>query len=162
MAALTPLSKGASAPHFPYLEADGTVRNTNELAGQSYLVYFYPKDDTPGCTKEACAFRDQHEEFLRQKVTVIGVSPDDDASHATFRKKFNLPFALASDPDHAIADAYGVWGPKNFMGRQYDGVHRVTFVIDPHGRVARVYPKVKPEQHAHEILQDLPSLHEQS
>lgn len=148
------LSAGQPAPAFSFTDGDGTVRHTRELANKSYIVYFYPKDDTPGCTKEACAFRDLHPEFTRHGLTVIGVSPDDDTSHEKFREKYQLPFALASDPDHALAKQFGVWGPKKFMGREYEGVHRVTFLIDERGLVARAYPNLKPEQHAHQLLKD--------
>jgi thioredoxin-dependent peroxiredoxin len=154
------LRVGDPAPCFSFTEADGTTRSTDELSGRAYVVYFYPKDDTPGCTKEACGFRDRHEDFQRADVPVIGVSPDNEPSHRKFREKFSLPFALASDADHTRAKAYEAWGPKSFMGRETEGVHRVTFIIDPRGLVARVYPKVKPEQHANEIVQDLSSLHE--
>lgn len=152
------LPAGQPAPTFSYIDGDGTVRHTRDLASKTYIVYFYPKDDTPGCTKEACAFRDLHPEFARHDLTVIGVSPDDDASHEKFRKKYQLPFALAADSDHAIAKQFGVWGPKKFMGREYEGVHRVTFLIDEQGRVARAYPNLKPEQHAHQLLEDAISL----
>lgn len=158
MSTLSLLCEGEKAPGFSFTEADGTARNTGELLGRPYLVYFYPKDDTPGCTKEACAFRDNHPEFLARGTTVIGVSPDDEDSHDTFRRKFGLPFALASDTDHRIAKAFGAWGPKQFMGRRYEGVHRVSFLVDGTGRIGRVYPKVKPEHHAKEILRDLETL----
>lgn len=156
MSDLRLLSAGQPAPSFSYTEGDGSIHNTRDLAKKPYVVYFYPKDDTPGCTKEACAFRDTQPEFLRRGLTVIGVSPDDDASHQKFRAKFNLPFALASDPDHTICKAFGAWGPKSFMGRQYEGVHRVTFLINEEGRVARTYPNLKPEEHARRILEDTP------
>lgn len=154
MSNLSLLNEGQPVPAFTYREADGNTRNTKDLIGSSYVVYFYPKDDTPGCTKEACGFRDQYQEFIDKNLTVIGVSPDSDDSHEKFRRKFNLPFPLASDPDHRIAKAFGAWGPKTFMGRDYEGVHRVTFLIDAGGHVSRVYPKVMPDQHAQQILQD--------
>lgn len=158
MSDLPLLSPGQPAPTFAYLDRDGTVRNTKEITDQPYVVYFYPKDDTPGCTKQACAFRDAYSEFVRRGLTLIGVSPDDDASHQKFRAKFDLPFGLAADPDHTISKSFGVWGPKNFMGRQFEGVHRVTFLIDEQGLVVRAYPNLKPEQHAHQLLEDAISL----
>lgn len=157
MGNLTPLSAGQAAPEFSYTDADGNVHHTRDLTKKPYVVYFYPKDDTPGCTTEACTFRDLQPEFSRRGLTVIGVSPDDEASHDKFRDKFNLPFALASDPDHSISRAFGVWGPKTSMGRNYEGVHRITFLIDEKGLVARTYPNLKPEQHARQILEDIPT-----
>jgi len=153
-----PLQQGHPAPTFSFREANGASRSTSDLKGNPFVIYFYPKDDTPGCTKEACGFRDHYDAFTRRGVTVIGISPDGDESHHRFRNKFNLPFALASDEDHSISKAYGVFGPKTFMGRSYEGVHRVTFLVDAGGRIAKVYPKVKPEEHAQEILADLSSL----
>ena len=158
MSAPQPISAGQPAPRFPFTEADGTLRDTAELLGRFFIVYFYPKDDTPGCTKEACGFRDSYVEFQELDIPVIGVSPDPGPSHLKFRNKHGLPFALASDEDHSIAEAFGVWGEKQFMGRRFDGIHRTTFIVDPHGRVAKIYPKVKPAEHAREILNDLPSL----
>ncbi len=158
MSAPLPIPEGHPAPSFPFTEANGTARNTTDLIGRPFVVYFYPKDDTPGCTKEACGFRDNFPEFQKLEIPVIGVSPDSETSHAKFREKHNLPFALASDEDHSIAKAFGVWGEKQFMGRRFDGVHRTTFIVDPRGQIAKVYPKVKPAEHAREILEDLPSL----
>lgn len=155
MADLALLPAGSPIPDFSFTDKSGTSRNTRDLRGKPLVVYFYPKDDTPGCTKEACGFRDSHADFDRQGVTVIGVSPDTDDSHERFRSKHDLPFGLASDPDHTIARAFGAWGPKTRMGRTYDGIHRVTFVVDADGKISKVYPEVKPEAHASEILQHL-------
>jgi peroxiredoxin Q/BCP len=116
------------------------------------VLYFYPKDDTEGCTKEACDFRDHWREFQRAGAVVLGVSPDGGEAHRKFKAKYNLPFALLSDPDHAVALAYGAWGPKKMYGREYEGILRTTVVIDPEGRVARVFPKVKVKDHADEVL----------
>lgn len=149
---------GAQAPSFTFLDADGGEWKTTALAGKAFVVYFYPRDDTPGCTKEACGFRDAHADFARQGVTVIGVSPDDDDSHRKFRQKHDLPFGLAADTSHAIARAYGAWGPKKFMGREYEGVRRISFLVDSQGRIAKIYPKVKPTEHAREILADLKNM----
>lgn len=149
------LAIGKTAPTFSYRDAGGGEHNTADLAGRPHVVYFYPKDDTPGCTREACAFRDAEEAFAARNVEIIGVSPDSDDSHDKFRRKHNLPFSLAADTDHRIAKAYGAWGPKKFMGREYEGVHRVTFLVDSAGKIAKVYPKVKPEEHPAEIAADL-------
>ena len=152
------LAAGAIAPNFNYRDFEGVERNTADLAGNPHVVYFYPKDDTPGCTREACAFRDAGPVFSGRKVEIIGVSPDSDASHEKFRLKHNLPFGLAADTDHSISKAYGAWGPKKFMGREYEGVHRVTFLVDSDGKIAKVYPKVKPLEHPVEIAADLENM----
>lgn len=152
------IEKGQEAPHFKYQDARGKDRSTSELLGSPWVVYFYPRDDTPGCTKEACGFRDRHPDFDSVGASVIGVSPDDDKSHNKFREKYNLPFGLAADTDSVIAKAYGAWGPKKFMGRSYEGVHRVTFVIGKDGRIAEVFPKVKPVEHAEEVIRVLETL----
>ena len=158
MSAPLPIPIGQPAPRFSFTEANGAVRDTAELLGRSFVVYFYPKNDTPGCTKEACEFRDNFSEFENLGVPVIGVSPDNESSDLKFRQKHCLPFGLASDEDHSIAEGFGVWGEKQFMGRRFDGVHRTTFIVDPQGRIAKVFPKVKPAGHAREILNDLSSL----
>ena len=145
------LQAGDQAPDFDLATSKGRVA-LRDLRGKRVVLYFYPKDDTPGCTKEACSFRDSFGRFEDAGAVVIGVSPDDGASHSRFTEKFGLPFTLASDPDHATAAAYGSWGPKTFMGRSYEGVLRNTFVIDPEGKIARVFPNVKPDGHADEVL----------
>lgn len=116
------------------------------------VLYFYPKDDTPGCTKEACSFRDAFSDFKKRGIQVLGVSLDSEASHQKFTAKYKLPFTLLADTDHSIADAYGVYGEKKFMGRSYMGVKRMTFLIDEKGKVTKVFEKVKPEEHAREVL----------
>lgn len=148
-----PLSAGAQAPSFPFRYADGRPGHTDDLTAP-YLVYFYPRDDTPGCTKEACGFRDLFADFEQAGVTVIGVSCDDEASHDKFRQKYSLPFPLAADTDQRLVNAFGVWGPKTFMGKEYEGIHRISFLISPGGVILKTYPKVKPEEHASEVLQD--------
>lgn len=158
MSQTDPLQPGADVPEFTFQLADGTSQSTDSLKGSPYLVYFYPKDDTPGCTKEACAFRDGYTDFKEAGLTVIGISADSEASHEKFRNKYELPFALASDPDRKVIEAYGVWGEKKFMGKVYDGIHRMSFLIGPDGKVAKTYPKVKPEEHAAEVLADVQSL----
>ena len=155
MSAINPLPAGASAPSFDYVTADGTSVNTEDLRGQQYLVYFYPKDDTPGCTKEACAFRDNFPNFESLKLTIIGVSGDPLNSHEKFRAKYELPFPLASDTeDFSIARAFGVYGQKKFMGRIYDGIHRISFLVGVDGKIVKTYLKVKPDIHPTEVLED--------
>ena len=147
------IKEGTAAPAFRTTDANGEAVNLKDLKGQKVVLYFYPKDDTPGCTKEACSFRDAWGKFKKQGITVLGVSPDSEASHKKFETKYKLPFTLLADKDHAIADAYGVWGEKKFMGRTYMGVLRTTFLIDEKGKIKKVFEKVKPEDHASEVLE---------
>ena len=147
------VKEGATAPVFKTKDGNGETVNLKDFRGQKVVLYFYPKDDTPGCTKEACSFRDAYAKFKKQGITVLGVSPDSEVSHKKFAAKFKLPFTLLADADHSIADAYGVYGEKKFMGRKYMGVHRTTFLIDEKGKVRKVFEKVKPEQHASEVLE---------
>lgn len=147
------IKEGTTAPAFKTTDANGETVSLKELKGQKVVLYFYPKDDTPGCTKEACSFRDAWGKFKKQGITVLGVSPDSEASHKKFETKYKLPFTLLADKDHAIADAYGVWGEKKFMGRTYMGVLRTTFLIDEKGKIKKVFEKVKPEDHASEVLE---------
>lgn len=154
-----PLSTaGSQAPDFTLPDQDGVDRTLSSYQGQYVLLYFYPKDDTPGCTKEACAIRDSFPQFDSSKAVVLGVSPDSPKSHKKFAEKYGLPFTLLADEGHAVADLYGVWGRKKFMGREYDGVLRTSFLIRTDGKIARVYEQVKPEQHAEEVLADLKAL----
>ena len=146
------LEVGSKAPNFSAKDQDGNEVSLSGLKGKKVVLYFYPKDDTPGCTKEACAFRDSFEEYKKAGVEVLGVSVDDEASHRKFADKYHLPFRLLADTDHKIVEAYGVWGEKSLYGRKFMGINRVTYVIDEKGKIAAVYPKVKPEQHAGEIL----------
>jgi peroxiredoxin Q/BCP len=148
---VTELQPGDQAPDFDLETSKGRVA-LRDLRGKRVVLYFYPKDDTPGCTKEACGFRDSTAAFEGAGAVVIGVSPDSTASHDRFAAKFGLPFLLASDPDHATASAYGSWGTKKFMGRSFEGVLRNTFVIDAEGKISRVFPNVKPDGHADEVL----------
>jgi peroxiredoxin Q/BCP len=145
--------EGAAAPSFAAKDANGETVRLKDLRGQKVVLYFYPKDDTPGCTKEACAFRDAFADFKKRDIKVLGVSVDSEASHKKFSTKYKLPFTLLADPGHAIADAYGVYGEKKFMGRTYMGVKRITFLIDEKGKVKKVFEKVKPEEHAREVLE---------
>jgi thioredoxin-dependent peroxiredoxin len=146
------IKEGTNAPAFNTTDADGETVSLKELRGRKVVLYFYPKDDTPGCTKEACSFRDAWAKFKKRGITVLGLSPDSEASHKKFETKYKLPFTLLADKDHAIADAYGVWGEKKFMGRTYMGVLRTTFLIDEKGKIKKVFEKVKPEDHASEVL----------
>ena len=146
------LNVGDPAPAFEAPSSGGGSVSLSQFKGQSVVLYFYPKDDTPGCTTEACGFRDQHAEFARRKAVVLGVSPDPVRAHDKFIAKFNLPFTLVTDTEHRIAEAYGVWGEKKFMGRTYQGVHRSTFLIGPDGRIRAIWPTVKPADHPAEVL----------
>jgi peroxiredoxin Q/BCP len=146
------IKEGDAAPDFEARDSRGNNVRLSDLRGRKVVLYFYPKDDTPGCTKEACSFRDSFAEFGRRRIEVLGVSTDDERSHRKFAEKFSLPFTLLADTDHALADAYGVYGEKQFMGRKYMGVSRKTFLIDEEGRVRKVFDKVKVDEHADEVL----------
>ena len=146
------LAVGDKAPDFRTTDQDGEELSLKDLRGKKVVLYFYPKDDTPGCTKEACSFRDGFSKFRKKKVEVLGVSADDEKSHKKFAAKFDLPFRLLADTDKQIVQAYGVWGERSLYGRKFMGIHRVTYVIDEKGRIAAVWPKVKPDGHAEEIL----------
>ena len=146
------LTAGAKAPGFSLPADDGTTVTLAGLKGRAVVLYFYPKDDTTGCTKEACGFRDSWVDVQKAGAVVLGVSPDDVASHQKFKRKYTLPFPLLADTDHGVATAYGVWGEKSMYGKRYMGILRTTFIIDAQGRIARVFEKVKPEGHAAEVL----------
>ena len=147
------LKEGNAAPAFTANNANGETVRLKDLRGQKVVLYFYPKDDTPGCTKEACSFRDAFSVFKKRGIEVLGVSVDSEASHKKFAAKYDLPFTLLADPDHKIADAYGVYGEKKFMGRTYMGVKRMTFLINEKGKIQKIYEKVKPEEHAKDVLE---------
>ncbi len=146
------VKEGMAAPTFTATNANGETIKLKDLRGQKVVLYFYPKDDTPGCTKEACSFRDAFAIFKKRGIEVLGISPDSEASHKKFTAKYELPFTLLADANHAIADAYGVYGEKKFMGRTYLGVKRITFLIDEKGKIKKVFEKVKPDQHAQDVL----------
>ena len=150
-----PLAAGKSAPVFELPDETGTVRRLSEFRGKPLILYFYPADDTPGCTKEACNFRDDYSAYKRANATILGVSPDTVKSHAKFKAKYGLPFPLLADVDHVICLKYGVWGHKKFMGREYDGVLRTTFLIDKEGQIKRVFEGVRPADHSAEVLEAL-------
>lgn len=146
------LEAGSEAPDFTLEDDEGRKVSLSSFKGRTVVLYFYPKDDTPGCTKEACGFRDAYDDFLAKGAAVVGVSPDKAASHARFKSKHGLPFVLLADPDHAVLSAYGAWGEKSMYGKKYEGVLRSTVVIGPDGTIRRAFPKVSPEGHAAEIL----------
>ena len=152
---MSALKAGSKAPAFSLPDQDGKMHALKDYAGKWVLLYFYPKDDTPGCTIEACTLRDNFPKFKKLKVTVLGVSVDSAKSHGKFAKKYDLPFTLLSDEDKKLVNAYGVWGKKKFMGREYMGTLRWSFLINPEGKIAKIYEGVKPAQHAEEVLQDL-------
>jgi len=146
------IAENELAPDFTLISDAGEEVTLSSFRGQKVVLYFYPKDDTPGCTKEACSFRDDYSLFTLKGAAVLGVSPDNAASHQKFRAKYSLPFYLLSDPDHAVATLYGAWGEKKMYGRSYEGILRSTFIIDEEGKVIKAFPNVKPEGHAQEVL----------
>jgi thioredoxin-dependent peroxiredoxin len=151
------IEEGSPAPDFTLTADDGSTVRLSDLRGTPVVVYFYPKDDTPGCTAQACGIRDAWREFESRGAVVLGVSPDDERSHVEFKEKYGLPFTLLADPDHATADDYGVWVEKEYAGKKYMGVERSTFVIDPEGNVAKELRRVKPDTHADDVLAVLPA-----
>ena len=146
------IEEGTPAPDFALQSDAGETIRLSELRGKPVVLYFYPKDDTPGCTTQACGIRDAYGEFERAGAIVLGVSPDDESSHVEFRNKYELPFTLLADEDHAVAEQYGVWGEKKYMGKSYMGINRSTFVIDALGNVKKAMRDVKPATHADDVL----------
>lgn len=146
------LQKGDLAPEFKLQDQDGNWHRLADYKGKKLVLYFYPRDNTPGCTKEACNFRDNIASFNRGNTVVIGVSGDSVSSHAKFHKKYELPFTLLADPEHSMLEAYGVWQEKTFMGKKHMGIVRTTFILDEDGKILEIYKKVKPEVHAQEII----------
>ncbi|HET9156246.1 MAG TPA: thioredoxin-dependent thiol peroxidase [Myxococcaceae bacterium] len=144
---------GDKAPAFSLEDQSGETVKLSDFKGKTVVLYFYPKDDTPGCTREACAFRDEHSALKKAGVVVLGVSPDSGPSHAKFAGKYQLPFPLLADTDHAVSEKYGAWGEKTLYGRKFMGITRSTFLIDPSGKVARVWPKVKVDGHVDQVLE---------
>jgi peroxiredoxin Q/BCP len=149
---------GDRAPSFTLTDQDGETKKLSDFKGKYVVLYFYPKDDTPGCTKEACAFRDDERVLQKAGAVVLGVSPDNTQSHDKFSQKYGLNFPLLSDPDHSVADKYGVWGEKNLYGKKSFGILRTTFLIDPEGKVARVWPQVKVDGHSEQVREALREL----
>lgn len=153
------IKEGQTAPAFSLPDQDGNMHKLAGYKGKWVLLYFYPKDDTPGCTKEACGVRDVFPKFKKMNAVVFGVSADSSAKHKKFAEKYALPFILLSDENKDAINAYGVWAKKKFMGREYMGILRISFLIDPKGKIAKVYENVKPETHAEEVLKDVKELH---
>ena len=151
------IEEGKPAPDFELSGDAGETIRLSGLRGKPVVLYFYPKDDTPGCTAQACGIRDAYGDFEKEGAVVLGVSPDDERSHGKFRDKYDLPFTLLADTDHRVAEQYGVWGEKTYRGRTYLGVKRWTFVIDADGNVKKVFPDVKPAEHADNVLAALRS-----
>ena len=149
------LTEGDLAPDFELATDGGGSIKLSDLLGKRVVLYFYPKDDTSGCTKQACGFRDNQAALAEQNAIVIGVSPDGVASHDRFRDKYDMNFPLLSDPDHVVAEAYGAWGKKKMYGREYEGIIRSTFVIDAEGRIEKVYAKAKAADNPRQVLEDL-------
>ena len=152
------LKEGDKAPDFTGIDQDGKAVSLEQFRGKKLILYFYPKDNTTGCTAEACSLRDGYAELKRNGFEIVGVSPDGEKSHRGFADKHGLQFTLIADTDKSIASAYGVWGQKKFMGKTYTGITRVTYIINPEGRIAEVYDKVKATGHAEIVLKDLKSL----
>ena len=146
------LKEGDKAPNFNSTDQDGNKVKLSDFKGQKLVLYFYPKDNTPGCTKEACSFRDADQTFAAKGIKALGVSTDDEKSHQKFISKFQLPFDLLADTDHSIVDAYGVWGEKSMYGKKYMGTFRKTFLIDESQKIVKIFDKVKVDEHADEVL----------
>jgi thioredoxin-dependent peroxiredoxin len=152
------MNEGDEAPNFELLDQDGEAVKLSDRAGDTVVLYFYPRADTPGCTTQACGVRDRRSEYAAAGATVIGVSPDDPAALRKFADKHSLDFTLVGDPNHSVAEAYGVWVEKSMYGRKYMGVQRATFIVDGDGRIARVFPKVSPKTHDEVVLEALGEL----
>lgn len=152
MSATHELKAGDSAPEINVPDENGSPFTLSSLKGKNIVLYFYPKADTPGCTKESCSFRDDQKKFSKKNTVIVGVSPDKSAAQLKFKQKFDLPFTLLADAEHAVAEAYGVWKEKSMYGRKYMGIERTTFLIGPNGKIQKIFPKVKVEGHAAEVL----------
>ena len=150
-----PLPAGIPAPDFELLDDTNVSRKLSDFRGKKAVLYFYPADDTPGCTKEACNFRDDYSAYEKAGIQILGISPDTVKSHVKFKKKFQLPFPLLADEGHKVCDLYQVWGPKKFMGKEYEGVLRTTFLIDENGKIVKVFEQVRPAEHSAEVLSTL-------
>lgn len=148
---------GQKAPEFSLPDEMGEIHRLSDYLGKPVVLYFYPKDDTTGCTTEACNFRDDYSQYEAEGVVILGVSPDTSKSHSKFKDKYHLPFTLLADPEHKVCELYGVWGKKKMMGHEYDGVYRTTFLIDANGKIIRVFENVKPADHSQEVIAVLKS-----
>ena len=151
---MTQLNEGDKAPEFKGQIQDGTIVSNENFLGKKLILFFYPKDNTPGCNNENCNLRDHYSELKEKGFELLGVSADSKEKHNKFIEKFELPFNLVADENHELLNAFGVWGPKKFMGKEYDGIHRTTFIIDENGTVTNIYKKVKTKEHAEQILAD--------
>jgi thioredoxin-dependent peroxiredoxin len=149
------IEEGKPAPDFELESDSGETVRLSDFRGSPVVLYFYPKDDTPGCTTEACEFRDAYDVYRERGIEILGISPDDVRSHEKFKAKYDLPFTLLADPDHKVAEAYGVWGERSFAGKKYLGINRSTFVIDEDGNIARAMLGIKPAGHAAQVLDEL-------
>ncbi len=154
---MTHLSEGDKAPDFSTIDQNGNPVKLEDFKGKKVVLYFYPRDNTPGCTAEACNLRDNYDALKKQGFEILGISPDSEASHKKFGTKHDLPFALLSDPDKEIMNAYGVWGEKKMYGKTYEGVHRTTFIIDEEGAIEKVFKKVKTKDHSNQIFNEYKS-----
>lgn len=152
------LQEQEAAPDFSLYDQSGHEHKLSNYKGQWVFIFFYPKDNTPGCTKEACAIRDNYDQYMQHNVKVFGISTDSVKSHLSFVEKQKLPFTLLADTDKEVVNDYHVWGKKKFMGKEYMGIHRMSFLIDPEGNIAKIYEKVKPAEHAEEVLKDIEML----
>jgi peroxiredoxin Q/BCP len=150
-----PLPAGIPAPDFELLDDTNISRKLSDFRGKKVVLYFYPADDTPGCTKEACNFRDDYSAYEKAGIQILGISPDTVKSHVKFKRKYQLPFPLLADEGHTVCDLYQVWGPKKFMGKEYEGVLRTTFLIDENGQIVKVFEQVRPAEHSAEVLSAL-------
>jgi peroxiredoxin Q/BCP len=154
-----PIPAGIPAPEFEMRDDINVIRKLSDFRGKNVLLYFYPADDTPGCTTEACNFRDDYSAYEKANVVILGVSPDDVESHVKFKNKFQLQFPLLVDEGHKVCNAYGTWGPKKYMGKEYEGVLRTTFLIDGNGAIVKVFENVRPAEHSAEVLSALGAAH---
>ncbi len=154
----TTLAVGAKAPAFSLKDTTGATVKLSDFKGQKIVLYFYPKDDTPGCTKEACGFRDEFAQLKKRGAVVLGVSADNQKAHQKFTEKYSLPFTLLSDPEHEMIEKYGAWVEKSMYGRKYMGIARITYIIDEAGKIAHVFGKVKPDTHAQEVISALDAM----
>ncbi len=155
MQKISPLHENDHTPKFSTTDSEGNSISNENLLGHKYLIYFYPRDNTPGCTAQACGFREHYSFFKNKNIKIIGVSGDSIRSHEKFRVKFKLPFSLLLDENHEIAKSFGVWGEKKFMGKSFEGIHRISFLIDETGKIVKTYTKVKAKSHADELVQEL-------
>jgi peroxiredoxin Q/BCP len=147
-----PIPAGDIAPDFNLLDEQEKIHHLSDYRGKFVVLYFYPRDDTPGCTKEACGFRDDYSDYEKAGVTILGVSPDTSQSHLKFKSKYDLPFTLLADQDHKVSEKYGVWGTRKIFGREINGILRTTFLIGVDGKILKVFEKVRPANHSAEIL----------